>query len=344
MATIHRSFTLDEALATVAKLEALLSEFGVKVRTGSGIERAFLATAGWEYEGRSPSGTLDDARPDLRDVLGAVDLAANLFSVRTHPSFDALVGHLALLATADPSTLPVTRYSAVDCQLFELVVACWAMRAGALVSLELPAGGKKTTPNPDVVATLRELVVGIACKAPNSASSETYYQRLKEGASQTLRRAADGGRLVVLNARGRIPFDGLQPTTGTFNSSTDVPRYGAFLDPDESGRVLSSAMEELNRELATLHESDVRNEPSSPMSRIDGWLTSAHVPTAIVANGLRIVHGRRERSDGFVHSSAKHAFTVRLLPADPQVHIFLDQLAVEANRHLVGADGAVSLA
>jgi hypothetical protein len=336
----RRSFMLPEAQATLVRLEELLKARGVVAQMGGGLERAFLAAANWEYEARSPSGATDDARRDTRDVLGAVDLAANILSVEDHPSFGALTEHLGLLATGDPSTLPLARFSAVDCQLYELLVACWAMRASAHVRLERPTG-KKSEDNPDIVASLDGFTIGIAVKAPGSQSNETYYERLHEGAAQTLRRPGDLGRLVAVNARSRVPFDGLQPTLGTFGSTSDPPRYGAFNDPAEPPRLLAAAMNELNADLAKLHEADLRHDTASPMGKIDGWLLSAHVPTTILGQGLRMNAGQLEQSVGPVPSSAKFAASVELHPADRRVLNFLAQLAIEANRALVGRDGVV---
>jgi hypothetical protein len=342
MTDTRTSFTVPEALATLVRLEGLLGARGVMVQPGGGLERAFLAAANWEYEAHAPTGTTEDARRDTRDVLGAVDFAANILSVEGHPSFDSLVDHLRLLGTGDTSTLPRGRFSAIDCQLYELLVACWAMRASARVALERPTG-KKLEDNPDVVATLDGFTVGIAAKAPGSSSSETYFQRLREGAAQTLRRSDDVGRLVAINARSRLPFDGLQPTLGTFGSAIDPPKYGAFLDPSEPPRILAAAMNELNADLATLHESDVKLDLASPMAKIDGWLLSAHVPTTIVAEGLRVVGGQLVRGVGPLPSSAKFAASAQLHPADGRVHAFLSQLAIEANRPLIGRDGVVVL-
>lgn len=336
------TFTLDGALAAIAQLESLLRDANVRIETGSGLERAFLAAANWAYEARSPSGSALDARTDTRDALGAVNISANILSVREHPSFSELESHLRLLATADPSTFPQSRHSAVDCQLFELLVACWAMRAGANVTLESPRATAE--PNPDVVALFDDISIGIACKAPVSASTETYYQRLREGAAQTLRRAGDTGRIVALNARTRIPFEALQPVRGKFGDSAEPPQYGAFEDAAEPSRILAREMERLNRELANLHLADVRHDEQSPMSRIDGWLFSAHAPTSIVAVAMRMIDGSLQRASGPVQASAKYAGSAKLFPADPRVHVFVDALAKEANRQLLSKDGSVALA
>jgi hypothetical protein len=335
-------FRLDEVRKTFEELESLLRDAGVKVGPGSGLERAFLAVANWEYQAQSPSGTTEDARRDTRDVVGAVNVASNILSVRHHPSFGEVIDHLALLATADPSTQPMARFSAVDCQLYELLVACWSMRAKAHVGLE-PSLGATEEPNPDIVATIEGFSIGIACKAPDSNALESYCKRMKEGAFQTLRRASDVGRLVVVNARTRIPFDEFQPTLGRFGSKIDPPRYGVFEDRDEPERILARHMERLNAELADLHNRDVNHDPHSPMSKIDGWLFSAHAPTTIIADALRSVDGALSRSVGPVQASAKYAGNAKLYSANPRVHEFLDALAVEANRNLIGTGDGVSL-
>jgi hypothetical protein len=94
----RRSFTLPEAEHTIAEFECLLKEYGIKAQRGGGLERAFLAAANWVYEAKSPSGALDDARGDTRDVIGAVDPAANVLSGRSHADFGNLAKRLQVIS------------------------------------------------------------------------------------------------------------------------------------------------------------------------------------------------------------------------------------------------------
>ena len=134
----RRSFTQREAAATIEKLIDFLGSFDLEVPVGSGLERAYLAAANWGYQAQTPTGDASDGRQSMRDIVGAVNLAANLLSVVDSPQFEQLVAHLPLVASADPSTRPTSRFSTPDCKLFELIVGSWAIRAGADRCLSRP--------------------------------------------------------------------------------------------------------------------------------------------------------------------------------------------------------------
>lgn len=197
---------VGDRLKLATALESILGDHGIEVRPGSFLETGILDVFRIDYERRStfrPDASFD-VPSRYANLFGIVELAEQLLAVREHHDFGQLEQHLELLNT---TTAPQNRASSQTDQaanrLFELLVACWAMRVGHEVELEVPGARK---PNPDVLVTIKGRRWGFACKTLYSTHPESLVENLRKGVQQIRRSAAEIG-IVIVNLRNLIPHE-----------------------------------------------------------------------------------------------------------------------------------------
>ena len=212
-----RFYSFDRAQQLADEFRALLQTFGIDLEPGSSLERMSLSVADIVSRRNSP-GSRD--RMDIRTLFGdqaaLTDLAFQVLQVRDHSDFDQLLGHLRLLNHGEASqNRPASQMDQAANKIFELLVACLAMRCGVNIELEPErSSGKKR--NPDVLATIRGRRWGIACKVLHSLNPESVIQNIDKGIDQIEASEAEVG-FVMLNLKNVI----------------DHTRYWTILNLDE---------------------------------------------------------------------------------------------------------------
>lgn len=219
----------EEASDAALAFEALLRQHGLSVAHGSVLERTILDVFAITYglaRDEAHSGTF------ARSLAGFGDLARLLLRVKDHPSFEALLPHLRMLndgevrqTTSSPASDQVAN------KLFELYVACLAMRCGMDVSLDDPCNSQGN--NPDVIATFAETRWGIACKVLHGTHSQSILNLVASGLDQIDRSDVTTG-LVIVNLKNRIDHNFYWPPTEfTDTGEARVPAFRTIEEPME---------------------------------------------------------------------------------------------------------------
>ena len=195
-------YTHAEAAKRLEAIEALLNSNGVQIKQGSELERLSLNVFDVLEKHQDPSLQDDsiDVSEWLREVLGMNHLIGLLLDVAGHPSFAQLIPHLRLLNDGLPAqNSPSSVLDQASNKLFELLIACSAMRAGFLVELDDP--DRSRGDNPDVILTAGDgRTFAVACKALHSVKPQTILDNVEKAVDQILASSADRG-VVALNLK-----------------------------------------------------------------------------------------------------------------------------------------------
>lgn len=223
-------------------------------------------------------------------MIGLADLAANLISVRNAPEFASLVPHLQLLNAGSPLQNVRTGFDDASNKLFELLVACWALRAGQDVSVESPrsSGGGS---HPDVIVTLEGERWGLACKVPASDNPKSIADLIESGARQLIATPGISRGLVVLNLRSTLNHDRYWPLEGIIGSATQPAAYLAF---KEQSVVVAAADEEVAAiTLSAMQEIAARGQVALATEALDivGILVFAHTTAGLEMSLPRLQPG-----------------------------------------------------
>ncbi len=289
MPTERYTFAYAEQLAF--DLESLLGTHGLAIARGSVLERVCLSVLQTvEFSKRPPDNDEEDIRPEFRALIGLADLAANLVSVSNSPDFGVLLPHLQLLNEGSPLQNVRTRFDDAANKLFELLVACWAIRAGQDVSLEppsAPGGGS----HPDVIATFEGERWGLACKVPASNNPKSIADLVENGARQLVATPSIQRGLVVLNLRSVVEHDRYWPLQGTFGSAADPAVYGVFKDRRVgialANEEVQSILRTVSEEIAARGTSDLASEALD----IVGVFAFAHTTLGVEMSIARLQPG-----------------------------------------------------
>ncbi len=224
------TISFADANKGVDALETVLERFEIRIEPGSLLESIALGLHELEQKHRSPALQDDhqDIRPLLRESLGMNHLAQLILRVQGHPDFPELVNHLHLLNECNP--LPNETTTVLDQganKAFELLVACGAMHAGATgVRVDHPANA--VGDNPDVIATMKDVVWGFACKVAHSSKGLTLFGNIEKGVDQIEKSPAVRG-VVIINAKNLIAHDEFLPVVNEADVQTGAePMYGTF--------------------------------------------------------------------------------------------------------------------
>jgi hypothetical protein len=273
------------------RLERRMQEHGVSVRPGSRLDAIVLSILQTVESSRNPpSADNADIRSEFRVMIGMSDLAANLLSVGSAPAFATLVPHLKLLNEGSPMQNVATLFDDAANKIFELLVACWAMRAGLEVAIESPRGGRKSV-NPDVLVTLEAERWGLACKVPLSSNPKSIADLIESGARQLIATPGIVRGLVVLNFRNVIEHDRYWHMVGTAGSASPPPIFSAFSSLDDAVAVVQADVEELVGRVAK--EIAARGLVALATEELDiaGFLVFAHTAVGVVRTLPRLQPG-----------------------------------------------------
>jgi hypothetical protein len=192
-------------------------------------------------------GRIQDPAPFARSLAGFGDLARLVLSVSNSESFQALLPHLRLLNDGQIlQNIPSRASDQIANKLFELYVACLAMRCGTNVTLDDPS--RSDGSNPDVLCTFGGIRWGIACKVVHGASPQSLLDLIEGGLDQIDRSPASTG-VVIVNLKNRIDHDFYWPPTtidanGNRSSkgfrSLDEPLQGLTYDSQQIGAGLKA--------------------------------------------------------------------------------------------------------
>lgn len=212
-----RFYHFGQAQQLAGEFKALLQLVGIDFESDSSLERMSLSVSDIVNRRSSPeSRDRTDIRALFGDQAALTDLAFQILQVRNHPNFDQLVGHLRLLNHGEAAqNRPASQTDQAANKIFELLIACLAMRCGVNIQLE-PERSSGKRRNPDVLATIRGRRWGIACKVLHSLNPESVIQNIDKGIDQIEASEAEVG-FVVLNLKNVI----------------DHTRYWTILNLDE---------------------------------------------------------------------------------------------------------------
>jgi hypothetical protein len=165
-----------------------------------------------------------DLRPGCRTAVGLSDMAKKAEHVVTHPDFDQLCPHFALLLK-DSRLLQNIRSplsDAVSNKLFELLIAMSVMQFGRDVRLDDPDDAKGD--NPDVISLIRGADWGFACKVPHTRQIKSYADNVVRAVEQIEVSPAEHG-LVVIGLKNLFDHDRMWPL---YRQEDGSNRYGAW--------------------------------------------------------------------------------------------------------------------
>ena len=267
-------FTYEDAQTALFKFEELLRRWSILIKPRSALEAAALSVMDLVDLRQRPDSTswLVDLGGDAANLVGLNDLAVHIIRVADHPDFKEVVPHLRLLNEGEPlqNRASQSRDHAAN-KLFELLVACWAMRAGANdVRLDNPHRSKGD--NPDVMFRWRDDTWGVACKALHSRVPQTIFDKMRDGIRQIEACRADCG-IVLLNAKNVIRHtEYLRLANHDKSGKREEPLYQS-LPRSEPQRMLMSEVDAL---LAGVRDG------IDPQEMIDSFLGTKTMPAWII--------------------------------------------------------------
>lgn len=321
------SYPRSRAEEISAKLKKLLADNRVEIVNGSPFAECLEAVRVWASGDAARGEWLNiDVRREFQSGLGLTYFAANIVSVSHSSQFRALVPHLRLLGTATPSNaINVATASDATNKLFELVVACWAIRAGAHVTLEDPHD-TSGEPNPDIIANVGADRILIACKETFSRSRETQFERIAEGFLQITRPQPPAFGLVVLHPRHLVPRDTLFPMRGTPGNPNDPPRFSGFRTEQEPFALVEASVMGLVKELGDRWDDQRHEVGDAAAARAAGFLIFTHAVASCVGMRNVVVDGKEEDRYGPYPISIPFTGLYGFPPLPPSVWAFCERL------------------
>ncbi len=221
-------FAFERSRQALFELEALLGRHSIAIKRGSPLEAAGLNVL------RVTEKAVDlshDMRVVLRDLVGLTELATQLQRHEHHPLFHKLVPHLQLFA-ADAIALQVGESSVIDQdtnKVFELLVACWLLPLVDDIELDDPKKSSRGT-NPDIVANIRGLRWGIACKVMHSTNPAQILGTVEKGVEQIEAAEVDRGAVIV-SMKNLLDIDEYWKLLKPANAEAgEDPVYRVFMD------------------------------------------------------------------------------------------------------------------
>jgi hypothetical protein len=222
--------SFSEAGRLAEQFEQALRDHGIKIATGSDLERVNLELM--LMEGFRRGERLDpmtDLRPILGRAAGWVDFVKLLVRAHQNGGLGQFVEHLALLNTAQAVSQNVRApmNDEASNKLFELFIALACLPFSSEVILDDP--NKAQGDNPDVLARVDGRLWGFACKVLNGTSPLTLYERLEEGLDQIEVSPADTG-FVFFNFKNSIDHVRSWPleNEAAFLRGEEEPGYGSW--------------------------------------------------------------------------------------------------------------------
>jgi len=228
------TYSMADAKLRLDAFEDLLRASGLEIKRGSDLERLALGVIDLHEKHLRPE--LQDGSADIRawmrETVGFNQLVALILAVKDTARFEQLVPHLHLLnaaTTTQNAWAPCT--DAASNKLFELVLACAAIRAGFGVELDHPE--RSTGRNPDVLVDVGEArPFGVACKTLHSNKPRTMLDNIEKGASQIEASPASRG-IVALNLKNLFPHDDFFPILNVHEwAQGEEPQYAAWKSKD----------------------------------------------------------------------------------------------------------------
>lgn len=215
-------YSYQEASLMVEQFERILNSVGIKIETGSDLERICLNVVDMLERHIKPElpNPIDDFRTYYSEVLGLNDLIAKIIRVENHPCFSNLIPHLKLLNEASvPQNIKTiitgtgTRDSNSN-KLYELLIGAICMSFSSFVELETPntKRGKIKKNNPDVLFSFCDEKWAIACKVMHTNNIITFKDEIIIGINQIEKADVTRG-IVCINLKNIINHDDLWPIT-----------------------------------------------------------------------------------------------------------------------------------
>lgn len=267
-------FSFADGAERVRWFREYLAKLGIEPLPGSPLSRGFEAAA---RVGARTAPALEGADPpqDLRDLfadfVGMAELAAAIQHVRAQPQARQLKDHLRLMVTEKPRVPApeVTQTRRADApaagatvdpsadKLFELIVACYAMRVGSDVEIDpVRATAAQQGKNPDVLATIDRRRWGFACKSLHSPAPAAMYEHLVKGINQIEQSDAEVGA-VLFSLRTQLDPNSLWPAIclagpeqpGAADMAGVPDKYGVWLSDEDFTNALRRLPSERNQAL-----------------------------------------------------------------------------------------------
>ncbi|GLC28304.1 hypothetical protein [Roseisolibacter agri] len=300
-------YSYDRASSVVAEFEQFLRALGIASAPGSPLDHAMLVAheIADQLRGRPPADLLlPDARDQYARLIGVAEFAGAVLAVRSHPDARQLTAHLRLLAEASglragPDPLQTTAAPATDRnanKLFELLIACFAMRCGTDVALDAPDASEGD--NPDVLVTVAGRRWGFACKALHSTAPQSVIKNVQKGLDQIDASPADVG-VVLVSPRNVLDRAALWPTAPAGTPEAYPPRPPAL---DGAGPAVGAAAgTELEARAEQFPVAFPNEQPAvAAMVRQVDALTTA-VVTEVGEDAMRELFDRPKAVGGFAY-------------------------------------------
>lgn len=272
--------------ASILRFEAFLKRHRIALRPGSPLE-AFTLSAFQAAYGRRQSANSygSDIRLLYRQFLGLADLAQLLIDTERTKDFPAILGHLRLLESASPSLAVATPATdqATD-KLLELFVGALAAHCGTHLELDDP--NHSTGRNPDVLATIRGRVWGMACKTPHSNAPATLLANLEKGVQQIEASRAECG-VVILALKNILRHDEFWPIRNPLEVAAGAePLYGAYPTFKEASEGVLHAAETLGNSLLAVINQESLAGVFREKKALPGVLYWVHTACCVPVHGL----------------------------------------------------------
>lgn len=272
---------------TFDQLEPLLNSHGIKIKSGSDLERICLNTLDLINKVENPKlrNPYEDIRPYFSEIMGFHDLLDKILKVKDHDDFDQIITHLKLL---NISAVPQNTKSLVTDQgsnkLFELYIATLCMLCGTDVKIDNPnnSDGK----NPDILANIEGQRWGFACKVPHTTNHKTFIDRLNEGIRQIDCSEAEIGA-VIFNFKNIINHDKVWPLINKIDFEKGAqPLYASYSDIQDPVAIMKYNVDKFIKKCVEETDEKYLKESFQNSKSINALLAFVHINVEVLIKGF----------------------------------------------------------
>ena len=153
-----------------------------------------------------------DCRNEWRRALSMADILRKILSLQDCPAFNSVWPHILLLLGNGEiaQNLWSPKEDSHANYVFELYTALLALPISSALDLE-PVRTSANGENPDIIATIKGIPWGLACKVMHSTSAKSMLDRVRDGIHQIDRCRRIENGIVVVSLKNVIPHDSIWP-------------------------------------------------------------------------------------------------------------------------------------
>ena len=211
---VPTKYTYGEMEELLFAFEDLLRKQARTIPVGSPLEEAGFTTMRMlaTYKKEIRHDYKKDYRNEWRRALSMADILRKILSLRDCPAFNSVWPHILLLLGNGEiaQNLWSPKEDSHANYVFEMYTALLALPISSALDME-PVKTSANGENPDIIATIKGVPWGLACKVMHSTSAKSMLDRVRDGIRQIDRCRQIENGIVIVSLKNVIPHDSIWP-------------------------------------------------------------------------------------------------------------------------------------